>query len=231
MQGLYLSRYKITYDVSRIHNNSMGFFMTALVPSDRADLELVHDSLSLKEVVLTPYSPSLQPLHTLGPQNHAIGIFLPSRTPKSALRPLQGLRFSEKDAIRLRRLETSLCNAGYLSVTTPSKRTIIIVLRTIAAGAQVVGLTELSSMIGKEELTEATDFYAPLKPRRDGYQSTAGSSSGSAVAVAAYSWPDFAIGTDTTGSARCVLPTVCPFWTETYLSISPGMPQPCLLGM
>ncbi|EWG41130.1 hypothetical protein FVEG_15234 [Fusarium verticillioides 7600] len=36
----------------------------------------------------------------------------------------------------------------------------------------------------------------------DGYQSPAGSSSGSAAAVAAYDWLDCAIGTDTSGSGR-----------------------------
>lgn len=54
-------------------------------------------------------------------------------------------------------------------------------------------------MIGKEEPTEATDYHAPFNPRADGYQSPAGSSSGSAAAVATYDWLDFAIGTDTTG--------------------------------
>ena len=87
-------------------------------------------------------------------------------------------------------------------MSAPSERTADIVLKTIAAGAQIVGLTKLSSMIGKEEPTEATDYHAPFNPRGDGYQSPAGSSSGSAAAVAAYSWLDFAIGTDTTGSAR-----------------------------
>ena len=57
-------------------------------------------------------------------------------------------------------------------------------------------------MIGKEEPTEAIDFPAPFNPRGDGYQSPAGSSSGSASAIAAYDWLDFAIGTDTTGSGR-----------------------------
>lgn len=87
-------------------------------------------------------------------------------------------------------------------MSTPSERTANIVLKTIAAGAQVVGLTKLSSMIGKEEPTEATDYHAPFNPRGDGYQSPAGSSSGSAAALAPSSWLDFAIGTDTTGSAR-----------------------------
>lgn len=65
-----------------------------------------------------------------------------------------------------------------------------------------MGMAKLSSMIGREQPTEATDYHAPFNPRGDGYQSPAGSSSGSAVAVATYDWLDFALGTDTTGSGR-----------------------------
>lgn len=72
----------------------------------------------------------------------------------------------------------------------------------IAAGTHVLGMAKLSSMIGKEEPTEATDYHAPFNPRGDGYQSPTESSSNSASAVATYDWLDFAIGTDTTGSAR-----------------------------
>ncbi|EFY94312.1 amidase domain protein [Metarhizium robertsii] len=41
-----------------------------------------------------------------------------------------------------------------------------------------------------------------FNPRGDGYQSPAGSSSGSAAAVAAYDWLDCALSTDTSGSGR-----------------------------
>lgn len=72
----------------------------------------------------------------------------------------------------------------------------------VAAGAHVVAMTKLSSMIGKEEPTEATEYHVPFDPRGDGYQSPAGSSGGNAAAVATYGWLDFAIGTDTIGSAQ-----------------------------
>jgi hypothetical protein len=54
-----------------------------------------------------------------------------------------------------------------------------IIQNMIAAGAQIVRMTKLSSMIGKEEPTEATDYHSPSNPRGDGYQSPAGSSSSS----------------------------------------------------
>ncbi|KAG9503352.1 hypothetical protein J7337_006197 [Fusarium musae] len=57
-------------------------------------------------------------------------------------------------------------------------------------------------MIAREEPMDAVDYPTAFNPRGDGYQSPAGSSSGSAVAVAAYDWLDCAIGTDTSGSGR-----------------------------
>lgn len=47
---------------------------------------------------------------------------------------------------------------------------------------------------------EYVDYQAPWNPRGDQYQSTGGSSSGSAAAVAAYDLLDIAIGTD----SRCL---------------------------
>lgn len=46
------------------------------------------------------------------------------------------------------------------------------------------------------------DYPAPFNPRGDFYQNPSSSSAGSAVSSAAYSWLDFAIGTDTGGSIR-----------------------------
>lgn len=65
-----------------------------------------------------------------------------------------------------------------------------------------MGLTKLSYIIAREEPTDAVDFQTAFNPRGDGYQSPAGSSSGSAVAVASYDWLDCDIGTDTSGSGR-----------------------------
>ncbi|KAJ5713601.1 uncharacterized protein N7483_010782 [Penicillium malachiteum] len=72
----------------------------------------------------------------------------------------------------------------------------------VKQGAVVVGLTKLSSMIGREEPLEAVDFQISFNPRGDGYQSPAGNSNGSVACVAAYDWIDCAIGTDSSGSGR-----------------------------
>ena len=49
---------------------------------------------------------------------------------------------------------------------------------------------------------EWTDFICPYNPRGDGHQKPSSSSTGSAVAAAAYEWLDFTVGTDTGGSIR-----------------------------
>lgn len=147
-------------------------------------------------------SASFQTLRLLGNQYQTLAVAVPARAPSTDLWPLRGLRFAVKDAYRLQGLKTSLCNFAYLNISSSSDTTATIVRNMVAAGASVVAMTKLSSMIGKEEPTEATDYHAPFNPRGDGYQSPAGSSSGSAASVATYDWLDFAIGTDTTGSGR-----------------------------
>ncbi|KAK0707375.1 amidase signature domain-containing protein [Lasiosphaeris hirsuta] len=46
------------------------------------------------------------------------------------------------------------------------------------------------------------DYHCPFNPRADGYLVPEGSSSGSAIAVAAYDWLDAGFGTDTSASLR-----------------------------
>lgn len=66
-------------------------------------------------------------------------------------------------------------------------------------------------MVGKVKTTEFAegvdpcewrDATCPYNPRGDGHQKPSSSSTGSAVAAAAYEWLDFTVGTDTGGSIR-----------------------------
>ena len=59
-----------------------------------------------------------------------------------------------------------------------------------------MGTIKLASFAATEEPIEGVDFQAPWNPRADGYQSPAGSSSGSGAATASYDWVDIAIGSD-----------------------------------
>lgn len=139
-----------------------------------------------------------------------LGVAVPSRLaePRLAHRDdankhdLSQMRFAVKDVYLLQGLKTSLCNKDYYRLYPAAKATATVVQRLVDAGGQIVGLTKLSSMIAREEPLEAVDFQTAFNPRGDGYQSPAGSSSGSAAAVASYDWLDFALGTDTSGSGR-----------------------------
>lgn len=141
-------------------------------------------------------------LNIYGSDYQTIGIVTPPRRQTTPAHPLHGLRFAVKDAYRIRGLKTSLGNKAYLSVSSPAETTATVIFKLLEAGANLVGMTKLSTMIGREEPAEAVDYHVPFNPRADGYQSPAGSSSGSAASVAASSWLDFVVGTDTTGSGR-----------------------------
>ncbi|KAF5600679.1 amidase signature domain-containing protein [Fusarium pseudoanthophilum] len=112
------------------------------------------------------------------------------------------LRVAVKDCFLVRGMRTSLCNKAYYELSEPATATADVIQALVDDGAHILGLTKLSSMIAREEPMDAVDYPTAFNPRGDGYQSPAGSSSGSAAAVAAYDWLDCAIGTDTSGSGR-----------------------------
>ena len=116
--------------------------------------------------------------------------------------PFAEWRVAIKDAFDIRGLRTSMCNKAYLELYPPAFNTASSIKKIIEGGSSVLGKTKLSSFLSREEATESVDFQAAWNPRADGYQTTGGSSSGSAAAVAAYDWIDIGIGTDTNGSIR-----------------------------
>ena len=68
----------------------------------------------------------------------------------------------------------------------------------------IVGKTKTTQFADSEWPTgDWVDYHAPFNPVADGYQGTSGSSAGSAAAVAAYPWLDFAIGTDSKTCKLC----------------------------
>ena len=109
---------------------------------------------------------------------------------------------SVKDMFQIHGLTTSLCNRAYYRLGSPSTGTAASIETLRTKGALLIGANKLSSLISREEPTEAVDYQAPFNPRGDGYQSPAGSSSGSAAAIASYPWLDLSIGNDTSGSGR-----------------------------
>lgn len=131
-------------------------------------------------------------------------IAVPSRlaSPKSDRLPLAGWRVAVKDIFEIAQVRTTVCNKAYYELYDAPAKTAACVERLIGAGAAVVGTTKLASFAATEEPVECIDYQAPWNPRADGYQSPAGSSSGSGAACGAYEWLDITIGSDTSGSGR-----------------------------
>lgn len=109
---------------------------------------------------------------------------------------LTGLRIVIKDNIDLKGIKTSVGNRAFYDTYPPRESSAKSIDKLIVMGVQVVGKTKMNSFGNWEEPTEYIDFQAPWNPRADMYQSTGGSSSGSAAAIAAYDWLDVSIGTD-----------------------------------
>ncbi len=127
-----------------------------------------------------------------------MSVAVPSRilTPPTTTSPLLGKRIGVKELFDVCGLRMALSNRAFYAVSSPAQTTAPAIQKLLDAGAVMVGSTKSSSMISREDPVEAVDFQAPFNPRGDGYQSPAGSSSGSAAAIASYDWLDFTIGSD-----------------------------------
>ncbi|KEY74573.1 hypothetical protein S7711_07175 [Stachybotrys chartarum IBT 7711] len=117
--------------------------------------------------------------------------------------PLAGLRFALKDLYHLKGVKTTAGSRSWHAAFPPQNHTSGIVLKTLAAGALVVGKTKTTAFaLTNTRNGWEVDYHDPFNFRGDGYTSTGGSSSGSLAAAVAYDWVDFSIGSDTGGSVR-----------------------------
>lgn len=139
-----------------------------------------------------------EPLEVAGsfPQSLQVAVSSRLHSYPSATKPLHGKRIAVNELFALHGLRMALSNRAYYAVSCPALATAPAIQRVLEAGAILVGATKCSSMLSWEDPFEAIDFHAPFNPRGDGYQSPVGSSCGGAVAIAAYDWLDFAIGSD-----------------------------------
>ncbi|RYO90201.1 hypothetical protein DL766_002737 [Monosporascus sp. MC13-8B] len=150
--------------------------------------------------------------------NH-LSVAVPSRLqsqPTTPERPLAGLRFSVKDIFYIEGLGSpSLGSRAWVSIR--DKQYLERQKDQEASNHKPEGIVEVlqkmgAVFVGKNKLSEFafagpyhwqnTDYLLNMNPRADGLQTPSDSSGGSASAVAAYDWLDFAIGTDTGGSIR-----------------------------
>lgn len=137
-------------------------------------------------------------------RSESIQVPLPSKLyfPQNDAKPLNGLRIAVKDTIALKGLRTSYGSKAWLDTHPPEAATAPCIQKLIDAGAIVVGKVKTTEFAEGVDPCEWYDTSCPFNPRGDGHQKPSSSSTGSAVAMAAYDWLDVTIGTDTGGSIR-----------------------------
>lgn len=194
-EGPYLLSGRQLRPIYRLYDDTHGACLEALQPSQHDGQEVCPwcDETDCTKGAYVP-------LHVPGEEPQTFCIAVPSRrqTWSSLNMPsaLAGKRVLIKDIFDMHGLRVSACNRAYLDMSFPNLPTAPMIGRLTEAGAVLVGKAKLSSMISREEPWETLDYNAPYNPRGDGYQSPAGSSSGSAAAIAAYEWLDYAVGSD-----------------------------------
>ncbi|KAI1214284.1 amidase family protein [Annulohypoxylon truncatum] len=117
-------------------------------------------------------------------------------------RPLAGSRVAIKDLYDMRGLVTSGGSQAWASITGPANATAPSVQRIVDLGGVPVGKYKLAQFASGADPWEWQDEHYPFNPRGDGWLTCSASSSGGGCSVAAYSWLDFAIGSDTGSSMR-----------------------------
>ena len=133
----------------------------------------------------------------------AVGIALPSRLYwGGSEKPLAGLRFAVKDSVALKGLKTGFGSQAWSDLASVERTTAPAIKLLLEAGAVLVGKLKTTEFAEGVDPCEWIDHVCPFNPRGDGHQKPSSSSTGSAVAAAAYDWLDFTIGTDTGGSIR-----------------------------
>ncbi|KAF2489454.1 putative glutamyl-tRNA amidotransferase subunit A [Lophium mytilinum] len=172
----------------RLYPDTAGAFMVGTVPSEKP--------FTFKAVDASAYGEEFPT---------ALAIPVPSRLhfSKSAKQPYAGERIALKDIIDLAGLKTGGSSRAYTELHPPRDTTAEIVQSLLSLGFVVVGKVKTTQFADSEWPTcDWVDYHAPFNPRADGYQTTSGSSAGSAAAIATYDWLDFALGSDTLGSIR-----------------------------
>ncbi|CAG8226063.1 unnamed protein product [Penicillium salamii] len=135
----------------------------------------------------------------------SLAVAVPSRlyykpTPE---KPFAGTRIGVKDIMDLSGLRTGAPSRAYTELHGPRTENAEVIQKILELGCIVVGKLKTTQFADSEWPTcDYVDYHAPFNPRANGYQTTSGSSCGSAAAVASYEWLDFALGTDTLGSIR-----------------------------
>jgi amidase len=195
---------------------------------DAATIPQLQDRMDdgvLSSVRLT--SEYLRRIRALDPRLHAVLAVSPRALPDAAasdLRrrtgrsrgPLEGIPVLLKDNIDTRLLPTT---AGSRALLTPTRQDAVLVQRLRAAGAVILGKANLSEWANFRSTKATSGWSAVGGQTNNPYvldRNPCGSSSGSAVAVAA-SLAQVSIGTETNGSI------VCPAGTNGVVGVKPSL--------
>ncbi|KAK3382131.1 amidase signature domain-containing protein [Lasiosphaeria ovina] len=188
-QGPYFVKQSGLHQAWRLYEDAMLSFVSAVVPADHPDGDAFR----------------FRPLRVGGHAGNRSVVAVPSRLyfPPDPTKPLNGKRITVKDSFHLAGVVTTMGSPSYAEYYGVQKETSAYVKELLSRGAVVIGKTKMGAFDGFEAPLEKTiDYCPPYNPRGDGYQNSSGSSAGAGSAVAAYSWVDISLGTDTTGNIR-----------------------------
>ncbi|GFP87060.1 outer envelope protein 64 mitochondrial [Phtheirospermum japonicum] len=123
----------------------------------------------------------------------------PQPPPPAARLPLSGLTFAINDNIDVKGYVTGHGSTDWKKTHEAAEKTAVVITSMLRSGATCLGKTVMDEL-GFGILGENRSYGAPKNPQKPSHV-PGGSSSGSAVAVAA-KLTDFALGTDTIGGIR-----------------------------
>ncbi|PKI37846.1 hypothetical protein CRG98_041796 [Punica granatum] len=123
----------------------------------------------------------------------------PQPPPPALKQPLAGLSFAIKDIFDVKGYVAGFGSSGWAETHEAAGKTAVVVTALLKNGAKCVGKTVMDEL-AFGMTGENTEYGTPVNPKMPSHI-PGGSSSGSAVAVAA-ELVDFALGTDTTGCVR-----------------------------
>ncbi|EPS38800.1 hypothetical protein H072_7422 [Dactylellina haptotyla CBS 200.50] len=183
--GPYFSSFSGIHEVFRLYEDTSAAFVVSTISSQKGT--------SFRTVQAA----------ACGTQNLVVAVPSRLRFKKSEAKPLAGVRIAVKDLLHLKGVCTSGGSRAYQKLYPKQQLTAPLIQRLIDKGAIIVGKTKTAEFGGPQEvLGDWSDFLCPFNPRGDGDLNALSSSTGSAVAIAAYPWLDLALATDGGGSVR-----------------------------
>jgi hypothetical protein len=145
----------------------------------------------------------------------------------SSEKPLSGKRIAVKDIFHIKGVRTTVSSRDFRAFFCNAKETAPMIQRLIDAGAVIIGTTKTAQFLSGELAPDWVDYSCPFNPRGDGYMEPDCSSTGSAVAAAAYDWVDVTVGSDseqshTLASVIRLLMIQCSAWEHCRARCQPG---------